>query len=106
MLNIVIIGCGHIANDVHMPSILKYIKENSGLKIAACADIDENRAISFAKKFNIDKYFLDYSEMLRTVRPDIAVCLVSPEKMADAAVDILNAGVHALIEKPPGLDTN
>lgn len=106
MLNIAIIGCGYMANDVHMPCILKYINEHNSVKVVACSDIIEEKAKKFAEKYSIDRYFTDYNEMFRTLKPDIAVCLVSENVIADTAVDTLNAGVHALIEKPPGKTVN
>jgi len=104
ILKIAVIGCGGIANGVHMPSILKYKNEYGNLQIVACADIDGEKAKIFAEKYNIERYFLDYNEMLNTAKPDAAVCFVSETVMSKVAADVLHAGVHALIEKPPGLN--
>jgi len=106
MLNVVVIGCGNMANGVHMPSILKYINENGGLQVVACADISEDKAKAFSEKYKVNEYFTDYNEMLRKIKPDIAVNLVSETTIHTVAADILNAGVHTLIEKPPGRDIN
>jgi predicted dehydrogenase len=48
-LKIAVIGCGYMANDVHMPCILKYINEYGGLQTVGCADIDADKAKNFYK---------------------------------------------------------
>jgi predicted dehydrogenase len=101
-LKIAIIGCGYMATDVHMPCVLKYQKEYGGIQVVACADIDLEKSKAFAEKYNIKNYFSDYHEMLEKIKPDIALGLVSETVIYKVAADILNSGIHAFIEKPPG----
>jgi predicted dehydrogenase len=47
--------------------------------------------------------FTDHREMLRAVRPDIAVICTPPHTHLDLATDALRAGCDVLLEKPPVL---
>src|SRR5207247_1064725 len=47
--------------------------------------------------------FTDHHEMLRVVRPDIAIVCTPPPPHAPIAADCLRAGADVLLEKPPVL---
>ncbi|MCL2832809.1 MAG: Gfo/Idh/MocA family oxidoreductase [Treponema sp.] len=99
---ICVIGCGGIAFQMHGYAYKKYAALNSGTVLSACCDIDINKASGFAKTFGFQKHYTDYREMLKTEKPD-AVCLNSPVNLTAAmSCEILDAGFHLMLEKPPG----
>ncbi|MDC3415992.1 Gfo/Idh/MocA family protein [Aquibacillus salsiterrae] len=99
-LRIGIIGAGGIASDVHIPN---YLKQSEKVDIVAVADVNEERARSVAKQFEIAHSFGSYEEMLNSVELDaVSVCV--PNKFhKDATVAALTAGCHVLCEKPPAM---
>ena len=72
-INIVIIGCGSIAN--HYIKIFKS-KKISNFKLVGFFDINITKASLFAKKFS-SKAFTDLEKMLDETIPDLAIILKS-----------------------------
>ena len=97
-MKISVVGCGSWADYTHMPCILKC----GNINAVSCADIKIENAKSLHEKYNIPLYFADYNEMLEKTNPDAVVCLVSPNAMAEVAIDILALGYPVMLEKPPG----
>ncbi len=98
------IGCGHHARRVHGPSYQKYVEQFPDVTLAACCDLDENRAKSFQEKFVFQRYYTEIDKMLDREEPD-AVCLIVPEELiSPLAIKIFKKGYPLLLEKPPGLD--
>lgn len=71
-----------------------------GVKLAACCDIDEPKAKSFARTWNIPRVYTDYDDMLESEKLDA---------LSNVAVDIMHApislaavarGLPVLCEKP------
>ena len=70
--------------------------------LAACCDVNEDRARGFQLEFGFKKYYTDMFEMLEKEKPD-AVCLVVPvELTAKLASGVLERGFPLILEKPPG----
>lgn len=102
MFKICNIGCGHMARSGHGPAFEKYAKNNPDTILAACCDLDINRATYFKEQFGFQKAYTDYKLMLDEIKPD-AVCLISPvDKTTDMATQILKMGYPLILEKPPG----
>ena len=100
---IALIGCGALANTMHGSAIQKYVERHPGTIFAACCDIDETRARTFAEKFNIPAYYTCIDTMLDMEKPH-AVNLIAPEALtAELSCKILDKGYPLLLEKPPGL---
>ena len=102
MFKICSIGCGHMARGGHGPAFKKYAKNNPDTILAACCDLDIDRAAYFKEQFGFQKAYTDYKLMLNEIKPD-AVCLISPvQYTADMAIEILQMGYPLILEKPPG----
>jgi len=102
MFKICLIGCGGIAEGFHGPALKKYCEDFSETSLAACCDVDINKAKKFADTFGFGEFYSDYREMLKAEKPN-AVSLVAPYTVIpDIAVDILNMGYPVIMEKPPG----
>lgn len=91
-IKVCVVGVGHMG-EYH---VQKY-KSNSSVELVGVVDINLERAMDIGKKYDV-KVFESYMELLPLV--DAASLAVTTEKHFDLAVDILNSGVHLLIEKP------
>lgn len=94
-----IIGCGTIAKISHMPS-LNSIKN---VEMVAAIDSSIKKAKALSRQFHIERYYLDYGEIID--RNDIDfVCITTPPQFhSDIAIDMIKSGKHVLIEKPMAL---
>jgi len=102
---IAVIGCGGISMSSHGPSYQKYAANHNYADLAACCDIDPDRAERFRAQFGFKHCYHDYLEMLDIERPD-AVCLnVSVEHLCETGCQVMQRGYPLLLEKPPGLNT-
>jgi len=76
-------------------------------ELLACADVDPERAATFAERFGIDpdRTYEDYETMLTEVEPDVVSVSVWPEIHAEVVVECARAdGVEAIhCEKPMDL---
>ena len=89
-----IIGCGVIS-----PNHIRAIIENENTELCAVCDCIEERAIARAEQGNC-KYYTDYHKMIEVEKPD-AVHLCLPHAMhAPVAIELLEAGIDVLSEKP------
>ena len=94
-----IIGCGGIANQKHLPALTK-VKDR--LEIVAMCDIIEERAISTAKKFNLEnvEILTDYKELLKNDEIDIVYVLTPNVAHCEITVAAFEAGKNVMCEKP------
>lgn len=97
------IGCGSLATTEHGPSYRRYADAHPDVELAACCDLDEQKARMFQEQFGFTKSYTDIDAMLDAEQPD-AVCMVVPTALtAELSVRVLNKGFPLLMEKPPGL---
>ena len=90
------IGCGHIAQTVHIPNYLN----NPRVAVTAICDRDEGLLKSVGSQFQINKQFLNYKELLESNTVDaISVCTPTASH-SRIVVEAANNGIHALCEKP------
>jgi len=103
MFKICIIGCGVMALNQHGPACKRYEAANTNVQLAACCDINGEKAKSLAEQFDIPAWYTDIDEMLDTVQPN-AVCLIAPvDKTAMLSCKIMQKGYPLILEKPPGI---
>lgn len=95
-LNIGIIGCGNIANSVHLPILVK----NPDINAIFISDTDIKRLESTGKRFGVEesRKFPDYRELLNHV--DAVFILTPPYTHYALVIDCLNSGRHVFVEKP------
>ena len=102
MLRMAVIGASGMARR-HMEGIL--VNENSEL-VAIC-EINLERAKEAAEKLEIAdnvKIYEDYSEMVKAENIDAAVVVTPDGTHREIVVNLLNAGVDVLCEKPMALN--
>lgn len=98
-LNFAIIGCGRIAQR-HAEHIV-----NNGNLIAVCDNV-ESKANELATKYNAKSY-TDIDELLKNEPLIDVVSICSPNGLhAEHSIKALNAGFHALCEKPMAINVH
>jgi len=95
-----VIGCGGMANSVHLPSL----SELEHCELVAVCDLIEEKVQAAARQYHVGKAYLSYPEMLKNEKLDGVVCLVEPDRMYRVVYDCLNAGLHVMMEKPAGIN--
>lgn len=99
MLVIGIIGAGSIS-DFHIKPYLA----NENCRIKAIADLNIELATEKAKKYNIEKVYSDYKDILNDDEID-AVSIVTPTfTHKNIVIEAIKSGKHILCEKPPALN--
>ena len=76
------------------------IHNNKQAELIAVCDIVEEYAKKCAEDNGLDKYYLDYDQMLADGGFDCVVICTPDQVHAEQAVKALNAGYHVLCEKP------
>lgn len=93
---IAVIGAGWYARLANIPSLLDY----DGADLVAICDTDENRARETATEFGIPRYFTDPAQLLHSGIADGVVVAVPHTVHYPVCRAALDAGLHALVEKP------
>jgi predicted dehydrogenase/nucleoside-diphosphate-sugar epimerase len=94
-MRVAIVGCGQIYR-LHMGAL----QELTGVEIAAVCDRDKWRAREAATASGGAEAYSDLETLLRNERPDAVHILTPPTTHAELATQALEAGCHALVEKP------
>ena len=95
-VKLAVIGCGGIAQLVHIPSAKKV--ENAEL-VAVC-DLYEDVAREVAGKYRVESFYTDYWEMFEKEEIDAVINATGHAQHAPVSVDAAKAGKHVLVEKP------
>jgi len=97
MLKIAILGAGAIS-DSHIQSYLTFQER---CRIVALVDLYPDKATEKAAKHGLPvTVFADHKELLAAQDFDAASICLPPFAHSSAAVDLLRAGKHVLVEKP------
>ncbi len=96
-LNVGIVGCGVIAGQKHIPSLLKLPE----VKIVALCDIVPEKAEATNARFNLDaKIYTDYHDLCADKNIDIVhICTPNPLH-CPIALAAFDGGKHVYCEKP------
>ena len=89
-----LVGCGKISG-----AYLKNAQSYEAMEIAACADLDLERARAKAEQYGIAKA-CSVEELMADPDIEIVLNLTIPAAHADIALKALNAGKHVYGEKP------
>ena len=101
-LRVGLIGSGFIAKQKHLPA---WKKSGQKAQVVALCDPNLAQAEDLARIHGIPKVYKDYQEMLLAERLDVVDICSPPRTHADISVRALEAGAHALIEKPMAINT-
>jgi predicted dehydrogenase len=73
------------------------LSENRDVELTGISDVTEERGNVISQRYGVP-YFKDFNEMLKQV--DVAVVAVPTKLHHQIGMEVLNAGVHVLLEKP------
>jgi len=97
MIKVAIIGCGAIA-DSHIRAYQKFPAE---CQIVALVDLYPEKAAQKAQAYQLEAaVYGNYQNLIVEQAVDLVSICLPPFAHAPATIDLLNAGVHVLIEKP------
>src|SRR5579864_8553731 len=94
-LRVGVVGCGVIAQVMHLPHLLEL---DELFSLEAVCDISAPTAVACAERYGDPKVFTDWAEMLQ--EPLDAVLVLTSSSHAPVAVAAARAGKHVLVEKP------
>ena len=95
VLQLGIVGCGDIADFTAW-----FARLNRHIQIAACCDVDRQRAERFAKRFKIPEIYIDYQEMVASVALDAVYLAVPHHLHYNMMLTAVEAGLPVFVEKP------
>ena len=98
MLKAGFIGAGPRAQNAHYPNVNRL----DNVQMAAVCELDEGRLDQVVDKYSFPSVYVNHQEMLEREDPDIVYCVMNEQWLLQPALDVLNAGKHIFIEKPPG----
>ena len=100
-LKIGFIGTGNFARKAHYPSLASI----EGAEIVAiCENTHLDRMEMLADQYRIQHQYQDYRKMLEENKIDVVYAIMKPTYgLTRIACDVLEAGKHLFIEKPPAL---
>ena len=96
--NLGIVGTGDISN-VYFKNLQNY---KDIIEIAACADLNVERAKEKASLYNVSKVYGSGEELIEDPEIDIVLNLTIPAVHAKVSIAALEAGKHVYSEKPLG----
>lgn len=94
-----LVGCGRIAH-VHCG----YLRQVSRVDLVGACDINRESREKLTARWDVPTY-ADIDELLSATQPDMVHVVTPPATHAAVAVQLLDAGVHVLVEKPMALST-
>ncbi len=98
-LKVGLIGCGAIANLLHLPG-LKMLEAMGKVGVVAVCDAVESAARSASEKFEIPRYFTDLGTMLNQIDFDLLVNTTPIPSHYMVSLAALQAGRHVYTQKP------
>ena len=101
---ICLIGCGGMTRNGHGPSCKKYAEEHEGTVLAACCDLDIEKAKLACEMYGFQRAYTDYIEMVDKEKPDVVLAITPVHLTEQISVALLERKVPVLLEKPPGMD--
>ena len=99
-VRLAVIGCGPMANNVHLPSFSSY----KDVQIVGLCDVNEKALKETSAKYGVKPCFTDYQEMVEKTKPDAILAIGQPEIMFRPVYWCLERGLHAYVEKPLGIN--
>ena len=94
-----VIGAGAAAEGIHLPALAR----TSGVETAAIVDPAADRVEHVKQKFGVPASYRDYRDAIPHI--DAAIVGIPHQYHAPVTIDLLDAGIHVLVEKPMALST-
>jgi len=94
-----VIGAGAAAEGIHLPALAR----TPGIETVAVVDPSAERLEYVRRKFGVPAGYRHHHELIPHV--DAAIVGIPHQYHAAVTIDLLDAGVHVLVEKPMALST-
>ncbi len=94
---VALVGCGRIAN-----THCGYLRQLPQVELVGACDVSRESREAFAARWQLPTY-ADVDELLAASQPHVVHVVTPPATHARLAVQLLDAGVHVLVEKPMAL---
>jgi 2-alkyl-3-oxoalkanoate reductase len=98
-LRVGLVGCGRIA-QVHCG----YLRQVPHAELVGACDVSRDSRSALTARWQVPTY-ADIDELLSAAQPDVVHVLTPPATHAPVAIQLLEEGVHVLVEKPMALTT-
>ncbi|MBN2365192.1 MAG: gfo/Idh/MocA family oxidoreductase [Calditrichaeota bacterium] len=95
-IHVGIVGCGGIAQVIHMP----ILKKHPDVKLTALCDTDASKAAILADKYDVQQIYEDIDDMLQREKLDVVFILTPNNLHLPMTLLALEAGKHVFVEKP------
>ena len=95
-----VLGTGVIANEMAQALIKK------GKSIYSVANRTHQKAVEFAKKYNIDKVYEDMNDVFEDPEVDVIYITTPHNTHYEFMIKAINSGKHILVEKSITLNTS
>lgn len=99
-IRVAVVGTGHIADDVHLPTLRSL---GRSVSVEAAMDVDASRLAAFCATWDIGTAYDNLEILLKEVKPDLVVICSPPVFHREQVLAVLAAGAWAWCEKPPVL---
>jgi hypothetical protein len=97
ILRVGIVGCGEVAQIIHLPT-LQNLRDK--FRVTAICDVSTKVLDGVGEQFGVTHRFRDYRELVDSAEVD-AVLVANPHVFhAEVALAAIKAGKHVLVEKP------
>lgn len=98
-LRLAVIGCGKVAQNVHLPALAK----GSRCELVAVCDASREVAEAVGRRYAIDRVYDDVGDVLADDEVDAVLVAVGDPQHVAVTTRALEAGKHVLVEKPLGI---
>lgn len=97
LVNVGVIGIGQQSKDNLIPAILT----SSFATLIALCDIDDNALRTASRRYNVQKTFANYADLVSDPIVDVIIVASHPNVHFLVAKCAIEAGKHVFVEKPP-----
>lgn len=95
-LKAAVVGTGWIARDYHIPNY----KKLEDVELVAVCDIDQERAETIARQFEVEHVYTDHRRLLEKHKLDVVDVCTPNYAHCEVSVDALESGANVICEKP------
>jgi predicted dehydrogenase len=101
-----LVGCGEHSEIGHAIPLTRYAKAHPGaIELVAACDLRPERAELFRQNYGFTRTYTDLKKMLAQESLDVCITVAPVEFIAEIGIQVLNARVPCVVEKPLGTST-
>jgi predicted dehydrogenase len=100
---VAILGCGAVTNALYLGAMREIVDV---AELVGAADLNAENTAAVQREFPKAKVFRDYREMLKELRPDVALVPLPHFLHKAASVEAMRMGVDVFCEKPMAMNSS